>query len=228
MTTDYLSLIPSANKGKPKFEALLKAVTDCFGGVSDTLLTLPDKYALDTARGDQLDTLGAWVGQTRLIPNAILIQFFGFDGNPDALAMGDSNFPSQGGRFYDEGEPITSTALLSDPEYRTAIKARIARNMAQGTTADIVGVLNFIFGHFSYVEDYGNMSIGIAIGSALTRVEQAMIRDLDLLPRPAGILIAWLLYFDPLDYFGFDGQFNAQSFGEEGSTTIGGRLAEEF
>lgn len=228
MARDYLALVPSANNQAPKFTAMVKAVSDAWAGVYDLLVDLPQVFDVDTAEGVQLDIIGRWVGQSRLISGVLLLQFFGFDDNPAALNFGEEGNAAIGGRFYGEGEPIAGTTLLADPEYRTLIKARIARNNAQGSTADIVRALQFLFSAPAVVEDPGTMAIGVAIGRPLSLVELAIITNLDILPRPSGVRIAWQGYFNGDGYLGFDGQPGAVPFAEEGYIGPLGFLMEEF
>lgn len=228
MARDYTELIPSANNQAPKFTAMVEAVTSAWGGLYDLLAGMPQVFDVDTAEGVQLDVVGRWVGQSRLVPNVLLLQFFGFQDNPAALPFGEEGNGAIGGRFYGEGEPIASTTLLADPEYRTLIKARIVRNNAQGSTADIVRALNFLFNAPAVVEDPGTMAIGVAIGRPLSLVELAIITGLDILPRPAGVRIAWQGYYNGDGYLGFDGQPGAVPFAEEGYTGPLGFLMEEF
>lgn len=228
MARDYLALIPSANNHQPKFTAMVQAVSDAWAGIYDLLATMPQAFDVDTAVGAELDVIGRWVGQSRLVPNVLLLQFFGFQDNPAALNFGEEGNAAIGGRFYGEGEPIASTTLLADPEYRTLIKARIVRNNAQGSTADIVGALQFLFSAPAVVEDPGTMAIGVAIGRPLSLVELAIITGLDILPRPAGVRIAWQGYFNADGYLGFAGQPGSVAFAEEGYVGPLGFLMEEF
>lgn len=226
---DYLGLITSEHNDKPKFNAMVEAVTGCFAGAYDVALSIPGLFDLDTAVGAQLDIVGLWVGQSRNIPGVLVVQFFGFSDNPAALSYGEEGQPAYGGRFYEEGEPIGSTSILGDPEYRMLLRAKIVKNHAKGTTADIIKALTFIFAAPAVVDDTtGDMSIGVAIGRELTFVERAILTELDILPRPAGVRIRWMAYYNAEGYLGFEGQPGAVPFAEEGYTGPIGQLMEEF
>lgn len=220
---DYLALIPSANNKAPKFTAMVEAVTAAWAGLYELLEQMPAVFDVDTAVGVQLDTIGRWVGQSRLIEGVLLVQFFGFTDQLAALPFGEEGNPAVGGRFYGEGEPFTSTSVLADPEYRTLIKARIVRNNAQGTTAELVAALDFLFTAPCIVDDPGTMAIGVSIGRPLTLVEQAIVAGLDILPRPAGVRIAWIIYYYG-EFFGFEGQAGAEGFAEETATHLDGSM----
>lgn len=225
---DYVSLITNEHRHKPKFEALVKAVSDTFGANYDLLQGMPNAFNLDTAIGAQLDIVGLWVGQPRLIPNVLLVEFFGFNGLGTPLAYGEEGSPALGGRFYGEGESYTATSVLADPEYRFLLRAKIVRNHAKGVTLEFAKSFKFIFNAPGLISDPGIMAIGIAIGRDLSLVEKAIITGLDILPRPAGVRIAWRGHYDATAYFGFDGQLNAVGFSEEGSTALYGPFMEEF
>jgi len=226
--TDYTSLITSEHNQRPKFKAMVGAVAGAWGSVSDFTQTIPAKFDLDTAEGAQLDVIGQWVGQTRLIPNVLLVQYFNFVGNPAALNFGEEGNASIGGRFYGEGEPVDASTILADPEYRTIIRARIVRNTAKGLTWDFIRSLQFIFNAPAIIDDPADMTVGIFIGRYLSLTELAIITGLDILPRPAGVRIRTRGYYDGTGYLGFEGQVNALPFAEEGYNGPYYQLMEEF
>lgn len=225
---DYVGLITAEHADKPKYSAMVQAVSGAFGEGADVLASMPGLFDIDNAEGAQLDIVGLWVGQSRLIPNVLLVKFFGFAGLGAPLPFGEEGNVAIGGRFYDEGEPISGSTILADPEYRTVLKAKIVRNHAKGTTADIVRALNYMFDAPAVVEDPGTMAIGVYIGRQLSLVEQAIVTQMDILPRPAGVRIAFHGYYNGENYLGFDGQPGAAPFAEEGYVGPNGQLMEEF
>lgn len=225
---DYAGLITSEHSDKPKYRAMIEAVAGTFGANYDLLASMPDVFDLDNAVGSQLDAVGLWVGQSRLIPNVLLVGFFGFDSLGAPLPFGEEGNPSIGGRFYDEGEPITGSTVLADPEYRTVLRSKIVRNHSKGQTADIVKALNFMFNAPAVINDPGTMAIDVYIGRNITLVEQAIVTQLDILPRPAGVRINTRGYYNGSGYLGFDGQPGAVPFAEEGYVGPIGALMEEF
>ena len=228
MATEYTELITSEHRDRPKFSAMVKAVADPFGGVFDFCQSLYGYFDLDTAEGEQLDIIGLWVGQSRLIPGVLIVGYFGFEDQVAALTYGEEGNASIGGRFYNEGEPVSGSSILDDPEYRLILRAKIVRNHAKGTTADIIKALTFMFDAPAIVDDPGTMAIGVYIGRNLTLVERALLTQLDILPRPAGVRIETRGYFNGSGYLGFEGQDGAVPFAEEGYTGPIGALMEEF
>ncbi|HEY8353844.1 MAG TPA: DUF2612 domain-containing protein, partial [Methylophilaceae bacterium] len=89
MAKDYTKLITSEHNQRPKFRAMVEAVAGAWGAVYDATLAIPQSFDLDVAEGVQLDAVGLWVGQSRLIPDVLLIEFFGFEDNPAALPFGE-------------------------------------------------------------------------------------------------------------------------------------------
>lgn len=212
-----------------KFLAYIRALLDSSAELESVLQKVAEQSDIDLAEGVNLDVIGEIVGVSRILPDSIAVRFFGFEGQPGGDVFGEEGALGIGSRFRDELEPETATSVLADPEYRLLIRAKIVKNHAHGTNEDILQGLAYLFNApRTVVEDLGRMAIGVAIGRQLTFQEKALVTVLDILPRPAGVRINWRATFDSANYFGFDGQPGALSFGEEGQPTVGGLLAEEF
>ncbi len=216
-----------------KFLAYVRALLESSAELEAVLQKVAELTDIDIAEGVNLDVIGEIVGISRIIPASVQIAFFGFQDNAAALNFGEEGAQGIGGRFYDEGEPYLATSVLNDPEYRMLIRAKIVKNHAVGTNEDVIAGLAYLFGGGNMaiqvaVEDIGNMAIQVAVGRPLTYLEKVLISQLDILPRPGGVRISQRVTFDTTNYFGFDGQNNALSFGEEGQPSVGGQFAEEF
>ena len=228
-----------------KFLAYIRALLDSSAELEAVLQKVAEQPDIDLAEGVNLDVIGEIVGISRIIPASVQLAFFGFQDNAAALNFGEEGAQGVGGRFYDEGEPYLSTSVLNDPEYRMLIRAKIVKNHAVGTNEDVIAGLAYLFGGGNMaiqvavedignmaiqvaVEDIGNMAIQVAVGRPLTYLEKVLISQLDILPRPAGVRISQRVTFDTTNYFGFDWQNSAMSFGEEGQPSVGGLFAEEF
>lgn len=211
-----------------KFLAYIRALMSQSAEIEALFGNVAEIADIDLAEGVNLDIIGEIVGVGRIIPNAIAVQFFGFDAQPGATPFGEEGTPGIGARFREDAESESATSVLSDIEYRMLIRAKIVKNHALGTCEDILAALSYLFGGVpSNVDDIGVMHIGVAIGAALTYRQKALINQLDILPRPAGVNITQRVSYDANNYFGFDGQPGAKVFGEEGLPG-GGLLAEEF
>jgi hypothetical protein len=212
-----------------KFLAYVRALLDSSVELETVLQQVAAQTDIDVAEGVNLDVIGEIVGINRILPNSIAVKFFGFEGQPGGDVFGEENQLGIGSRFRDELESETDTSVIADPGYRLLIRAKIVKNHARGTCEDILQGLAYLFNApLTVVDDLGGMAIGVAIGRQLTFQEQVTVQTLDILPRPAGVRISWQAMFNASNYFGFDGQPGALSFGEEGQPTVGGLFAEEF
>jgi hypothetical protein len=200
MGSSYSSLITSEHNLREKFMAQVGAVAGAIGSITAGIQAIQPAFDLDQAVGAQLDVLGLWIGQSRIIPNVLLLGYFGFSelatGLPDGaqLPFGELTDVSKGGRFYELGEAYAGTTVLLDPDYLTILKARIVRNQSDGTLADFEAALAYIFGVPSSVVDGGTLSLALHVATPVTPTVQALLSTLDLLPRPAGVAIGAITY----------------------------------
>lgn len=175
--------------------AMVGLVTGAIGDITAQALALPQAFDLDSAVGVQLDIIGQWVGQARVVTNVLLTGFFGFlDDSPPALTMGELTDPSVGGVFYELGATYQQTTTLTDADYRTIIRARIVRNQSNGKLSAMENALQFIFQVPCSVSDIGDLSLAITVSKPITPVQRALLSTLDLLPRPAGVAIGSITY----------------------------------
>lgn len=134
--SQYTGLITSEHADKPKFTAMVSAVAQCFVDQQNALGTFIPSFDLDEAVGDQLDTLGAWVGIGRRVRTPLTGVYFSFD-----IA----------GVGFDQGvwqgpfDPSTGITVLDDDTYRLLIRAKIGANHWDGTLASSAAILNLIF-----------------------------------------------------------------------------------
>jgi hypothetical protein len=196
----YLSLITSEHNQQPNFMALVGVLAGAMADCVAAMASIPPAFNLQTAIGAQLDIIGLWVGQPRIVPYILIPGFFGFSalqtGLPEGLALtfGDLRNPSIGGVWYGLGEAATGNTQLNDAQYRTVLVARIVRNQSNGTLSDIEQGLLDIFGAACSVIDNGGLNIAIIVSVPITPVDQALLTALDILPRPAGVNITNITY----------------------------------
>jgi hypothetical protein len=132
----YTGLITSEHADKPKFNAMVSAVAQCFVDQQNALGTFIPSFDLDEAVGDQLDTLGAWVGISRRVRTPLTGVYFSFD-------MAGVGFDQ--GVWQGPFDPSTGITLLDDDTYRLLIRAKIGANHWDGTLASSAAILNLIF-----------------------------------------------------------------------------------
>lgn len=211
-----LSRVATQYQAAQKFLDFLRALmvqTQEIEGVLAQVATISD---IDVSEGVQLDNIGEIVGFSRNIKNSIPIAFFGFFGQPAATPFGEEGNASIGARFREEGESSTSSATLSDAQYRLFLRARIARNHSTGTIESITAALQFIFsGVPVIITDNNDMSFDIAVGKILDFTEQTLLYLTDIIPKPAGVRIRTRTHFDQANVFGFEGYAYALGFGDE-------------
>lgn len=185
---DYLALVPSANRSKPKFVQMLTDVLSPAVGVQDVIQGLPADFDLDTAVGVQLDAVGEWVGISRRIVTPLENIWFSL-GIP-GLGLGEA--PILGP--YDADTGLTS---LDDDLYRRLLKARIAVNHWDGTVTSAQAALDILFdtaGTVVFYDDRGDLSASIAISGTIPSILLLVILAGNYLPlTPGGVPVDYLI-----------------------------------
>lgn len=191
---DYTTLVTSEHNQQPNFMALVNALANTFGSIRDFADALPAQFDLDSAVGAQLNVVGAWVGQPRVVPNVITVGFFGFQDTYGAAGFGELTNTSVGGPFWDLGTPYSGSVTLTDSQYRQIIRAKIASNQSQGTAATLVQTIEDVFGATASIQDVGNLTINLTISTPMSPLDQALITQFNLLPIPAGVVLGSINY----------------------------------
>ena len=197
-STDYTQLIPSENAAKPKFTAMVAAVTGCFADANNSAQSIEAAFDLDTAAGAQLDSIGRWVGASRYVSAPLSGIYFAFDTAGLGWDQGSWKGP------YDPSEGLQG---LDDATYRTLIRAKIAANHWDGTVASLLAILGVIFTDpltTTYVVDNQDMTMTIGmVGSTPSAINMALLTGGYLVPKPSGVRI---IYggVTPGPVFGFD------------------------
>jgi hypothetical protein len=133
----YLSLVTSEHQGKPLYAAFLSLFLQGQVDLQNFLMSLPPAFDVDTAVGVQLDAVGVRVGIGRAVPTPLTGVYFSWD----TTGLGWDQ-----GTWQGEFDPDTGISLLSDPAYRTVIKAKIAANQWDGTAQGAQAVWADAFG----------------------------------------------------------------------------------
>ncbi|KVC71640.1 hypothetical protein WI73_11615 [Burkholderia ubonensis] len=197
---DYTSLITSEHRDKPRFAATVAAVVQPLVDQMNLLASMPGKFDLDVAVGDQLDAVGLWVGVSRRIRTPLTGIYFSFD-----IA----------GLGFDQGiwkgpfDPDTGLTVLDDDTYRLVIRAKIGANHWDGTLASSAAILNSIFGADTHVfiEDHQDMSMTIGIsGKVPSAVFLALLAGGYIPLKPEGVRVNYTIVttVDSAPLFGFD------------------------
>lgn len=128
----YTELITNYHATKEKFYNHIDLSTSSFVDISASVKSFISDFDIDTAVGVQLDTLGLWIGRSRVVSEQISGVYFSFDIE---------------GLGYDQGvwqgpfDPDSGITHLSDDVYRVVLKARIAINHWNGTNETLPAIL---------------------------------------------------------------------------------------
>ena len=136
---------------------------------------------MDTVSGEMLDIIGRIVGVRRPILRAAEFDVFGYAGN-------DSYTNYNIAPYIGDGEAVD--APLNNDLYRKLVKAKIARNISDGTADSIIQLVEIIIGvKVTALICNGDKSFDIGIASALDNTTMYLIENFDLIPRPQGTRI---------------------------------------
>ncbi|RJT45651.1 DUF2612 domain-containing protein [Rahnella woolbedingensis] len=129
----YTDLITNYHVTKPLYFDHIDLSTRPLIDVASTMSSLVAAFDIDTAVGAQLDTLGLWIGRSRIVSEPISGVYFCWDSE---------------GLGYDQGvwqgpyDPDAGFTNLSDETYRIVLKAKIAINHWNGTNETLPTILD--------------------------------------------------------------------------------------
>ncbi len=183
--SEYVALVPSANRDQPKFRAVLEGLLAPLVGTQGFLARAQTIYDLDTATGAQLDAVGEHVGQDRNIELPKTDVFFSF--NVEGLGWNQGIWKGP----YDEGNGITR---LDDDTYRLVLKMKVAANNWDGTIGHAAEILGTLFNDpetFVFLEDGQDMSMTLNIsGKRLNALFLALLKEGYAPMKPAGVRLS--------------------------------------
>ena len=162
------------------FLALINVIAQSYDSLDDMLHYIAT-FNLEQAQGVWLDLIGLIVGQSRVVPTVLQAEYFGYRGQPTGVAYGVA-------RYRKRGDATTATSVLGDTEYRNAIRGRIARNWGALDEVGMVETVQTILQISDVTLDRpAPGTIVVQINEPITASAQAMIEQLDLIPRAAGV-----------------------------------------
>ena len=134
-----------------------------------------------------IDLIYRHVGISRVMNQAVAKEYFGFVDSLGSLGFNQ-------GEFYRFGDSLTGTVRLTDSDYRFFIKAKILKNYQDGTIANIVDSVRFLFGESSNVVDLQNMTMNILINKKkLNSLILYAVSKLDICVRPIGFMYNYII-----------------------------------
>lgn len=147
-----------------------------------------DVMDVSTARGWGLDVWGRIVGVNRVL-QASPSKYLGFEeaGNLSADPFNQSPLYA--------GEPASQNISLADDAFRQLILAKAAANIWDGSIPGLNRILRILFpGEVCYVSDDGGMSMTYHFHFTLTPVQQVIVINTGVLPRPSGVAVSYVQY----------------------------------
>ncbi|VWB98574.1 DUF2612 domain-containing protein [Burkholderia lata] len=198
--TDYTALITSEHSDKPRFIATVSALVQPLVDQMNLLASMPAKFDLDVAVGDQLDTIGVWVGVSRRIRTPLTGVYFSFD----IAGLGFDQ-----GTWKGPFDPDTGLTILDDDTYRLVMRAKIGANHWDGTLEQSAAILNSIFDADTHVfiEDHQDMSMTIGIAGKVPPATFLALLSGGYIPlKPEGVRVNYTIVttVDGSPLFGFD------------------------
>jgi hypothetical protein len=182
----YLDRVTSQHRQRPKFAAVVDAVTRPAVELQALLETIRRAFDLDDAVGVQLDRVGEWVGRTRYLSTPLEGVYFAWD--TEGVGWGEGSW--QG--LYD---PDTGLVALPDDTYRLLLKGKVAANGWDGTRDGAYQIWEAAFadsGLIILIQDNQDMSIVVGIaGGAPSAILEALLVQGYIPLKPAGVRVAY-------------------------------------
>lgn len=155
--TPFTDNITSEHIDKPNFVAMVSATVQPFADMKALFELIPLLYDVDVAVGEQLDVVGELVGVSRNLSAPLTNVYFAFD---------TANVGFDSGIWKGPYDPDSGLIALPDEFYRLVIRARILNNNWNGSKESIYALASVVFAPYGftyYVEDHGDLSIGIGL-----------------------------------------------------------------
>jgi len=193
-TKRYLNLITSQHQNKPKFIAWLEANLNTLDNGATLAGSLDTYFDLDTAVGAQLDILGDIVGVKRTVDFQPTSYY-------STTVMGTAVL-------------IEPSPILSDNYYRLVIRAKILKNMWDGTTQGIYDMWNMLFDDsYIIIKDNQDMSMTVIIMGLSSSLQKDLVANGYIIPKPQGVKVNYSYLTTPLFAFGINNS-NLKGFNE--------------
>lgn len=188
---DVQSTILSQYACAPSLNALITAWNQAFD--PKTLIDIWYKtiWNLETAQGYGLDVWGRIVGVPRVLSLSTQ-SYLGFFESSDLTQEGFGQVP-----WYSGGD-ATNNYRLADDGYRQLIYAKALANISDGSVIALNTILTTLFAGQgdAYVRDNGDMTITYVFKFVPTAVQVSIIQNSGVLPRPAGVSVAYSIQSD--------------------------------
>lgn len=178
---DWEQTVISQYANTPVILAMLGNWLSCIDPSADLNRFVANIWDISTAFGYGLDVWGRIVGVNRVLQIPTDQLYFGFE--QDDQSEGFNVEP-----FY-SGAILTQNYALSDDAYRTLIYAKALANITDGSVAGANAILMLLFRNHGncYMRDNLDMTITWVFGAPLSPVENSIVRQSGVLPKPLGV-----------------------------------------
>lgn len=167
-----------------------------------------EMWDIDKANGYSLDVLGRIFGVSRTSISMQEKDFLTYYEKTGGLGWGQ-------GRWYREGEALRQSIRLNDFEYKFLLKARIWKLFQDPSIDYLTDALQALTGEDAFIQDNGDMTMKVFYGSlaSVGTFMQFAVTQLDILPRPVGIMYTYEQA--GAKYFGFGDTEFTNNYGYE-------------
>lgn len=179
---NYWETIISEYSNSPVIDALIGDFDQWLDQTYDMEQFYQDIWDVTTAVGYGLDVWGRIVGVSRVISIPVG-DYLGFE--EQGTTVQSFGF----GPFY-SGEQATQNYALSDSAFRQLIYAKALFNISNGSIPSINAILRTLFPNApgnAYCTDGNNMTMTYTFNFQLTPVEEAILTQTGVLPKPTGV-----------------------------------------
>jgi len=196
---DYTGKITSEHSDKPKYMAMVEAISQCFLDANIVASSLPSIFDLDDAVGVQLDDIGLWVGISRNVRTPLTGVYFSLD--VDGLGFDQ-------GVWQGPFDPDSGVTRLDDDTYRLLLRARIGANRWDGTMVQSKEILDLVFadGTLAFIQDNQDMTMTVCVaGTSPSALELALLTGgyIPIKPQSVGVDY-YIVSTEEGPLFGFD------------------------
>jgi hypothetical protein len=184
LSSYYAGLITSEHANQPNFVSVIVTLSQGSTDTNNLCNQIPTYFDLDKASGDQLDTIGEWVGLSRVLSTPLANVYFSWDAT--ALLGWES------GSWQAAYDSNSGLIILPDDAYRQYIRSKIAANNWDGTIPGALAVYRSIFGSdlTVIIQDNQDMTLSLGfVGTPLTAIQQALLLSGHIPLKPAGVAI---------------------------------------
>lgn len=198
----YPSLLSAGNQIQPNFVSWVRTLCEPMLTNSTLLATLPAKFDVSFAVGQQLDYTGQWIGRDRYvdIPNLVYFSW-------DTAGRGWDQAP-----WSTQYSPLTTRTALSDAQYRLTLAGGILDNMWDGSIPGAYAIWDSVFppgqGPFIFVQDLGGMQMLVGLGDPVNPVDpvtNALFNSGKIVTKPVGVHVRFAtLATTPGNFFAWD------------------------